>query len=432
MRNFGTFFLLLWIPSLVMQFLSCTTYTDQPAQQQRGEALDRLFCEETNQNKSNIEKYLEGLNIDVRYDDSTGAFYYANQLVVNINDRTALDEIREKYGNPIDSLICPCEDSLILWQYEPSDSIRVEEIVKSTSEQRPEAADFNYLLYSTLTDHYDIESGRVGGSNGADPITIAILDTGLDSTRQEEYPMWISASREQSTDDCDLAGATGWNFVGNNADINDDHGHGTLVADDVVETIEELAKVEAMQGGYELMILKVLDQHGLGNSFRGLCALKFAIQKGADVVNISWGSTHDVALDVRYDPLYATICEANRLFVASKGNDGTKTFNHVISDYPLPNLLAIGGDNRIDFLNPATSLFGASNQHPHLLTAPHKRDSFSGTSFSAAKVSGLASYLMDKHQKKDPGFIIMKIHELTKPVYGSASDCPFKYISLPQ
>jgi len=83
-------------------------------------------------------------------------------------------------------------------------------------------------------------------TQGSSKIVVAVIDTGVDSN----HP--------------DLRGALvpGWNFVGNNADSSDDHGHGTAVAGVVAARSNNHVGGAGICWRCLIMPVKVLDAKG--------------------------------------------------------------------------------------------------------------------------------------------------------------------------
>jgi subtilisin family serine protease len=65
----------------------------------------------------------------------------------------------------------------------------------------------------------------------------------------------------------------------------DDHSHGTHLAGIISKTIRENQPAI----NYQLMALKVMDANGVGNTFDAVCSILYAAEKGAKVINASWG-----------------------------------------------------------------------------------------------------------------------------------------------
>lgn len=143
----------------------------------------------------------------------------------------------------------------------------------------------------------DFQSAWNLGYTGKD-IVIADIDTGIDLTNGA----FMSSINRY------MDGAWDWNFINSTADVQDDNGHGTLTAMELASkamTYKDTAgNLYYAQGGAydaELMTLKVLDGLGWGNNNNIASAITWAVDHGADIINLSLGSA------LPNDQLYAAV-----------------------------------------------------------------------------------------------------------------------------
>lgn len=139
---------------------------------------------------------------------------------------------------------------------------------------------------------------------------VAILDTGL----QLDHPSLSNSLEVLGYDfvDNDLAPEDEANGLDDDADgrVDELYGHGTHVAG-IVHLVAPDAR---------LLPLRVLNSDGRGNNFRTASAIVYAAQRGADVINLSLGTSNQSAL------LRDAVDEAARLgaiTVAAAGNLNT-------------------------------------------------------------------------------------------------------------
>lgn len=106
-------------------------------------------------------------------------------------------------------------------------------------------------------------------TTGSTGVLVAHLDAGIDSN----HP--------------DLAGdfITGWNFVGGNSNVEDDHGHGTWNAG-IISAIFNNANQVAGGCGAKLLVIKVLDSSNLGTTANLANGIMFAADNGAKILNM--------------------------------------------------------------------------------------------------------------------------------------------------
>ena len=168
-----------------------------------------------------------------------------------------------------------------------------------------------------------IENNKVG----KEVVRIAVLDTGIDTdriistsyrwTNQEE-----AASKPNRIDEdhnCYFDDTFGWNFIADNNNVIDDNvgRHGTLVSHYI---INEFANSE--NRAVELMTLKTHDKDGSGDLFASICAIHYAMENGAQIINASWGFYYYQDGPHPYLDYLITnkLREHGILFVAAAGN----------------------------------------------------------------------------------------------------------------
>ncbi|WP_162451361.1 S8 family serine peptidase [Phytoactinopolyspora mesophila] len=137
-------------------------------------------------------------------------------------------------------------------------------------------------------------------------VTVAVLDTGVD----DAHPGLEGQVRAHA------------NFTGaeSAADI---HGHGTHVASLVAGT--GAGADGARQGvapSATLLSAKVLDDDGAGQASWVIAGMEWAVDQGADVVNLSLGGPASDVDDPVVESLEALAEQTGTLFVAAAGNDG--------------------------------------------------------------------------------------------------------------
>lgn len=136
-------------------------------------------------------------------------------------------------------------------------------------------------------------------------ITIAEIDTGIDLN---------------NSDITKNLNAYSWNFVNNSSNVMDDNGHGTFVASEMIAANNGIGLTGASYDS-SLMVLKALDSNGSGSADTICTAIRYAVDHGADVINMSLGggqySGYSSALQYAKDH--------NVLVVMAAGNSGGAT-----------------------------------------------------------------------------------------------------------
>lgn len=171
---------------------------------------------------------------------------------------------------------------------------------------------------------------------GKDTITIAILDTGIDTAQWvSAATLWVNNDKNDGADDdgnCYIDDTNGWNFIGSTNNIKDDNPtlHGSVIAQYIVNEFSH-----STSNFVRLMILKTHDAIGRGDLFTSLCAINYAASKGANIINASWGfyyyydSPHPALSDI----ISNSLASKGILFVAGAGNKTIESDNEAKAVY---------------------------------------------------------------------------------------------------
>jgi serine protease len=146
-------------------------------------------------------------------------------------------------------------------------------------------------------------------------VTIAVLDTGVAYRRFHRTPASPDLQRTRFV--------AGYDFVKNDPYANDRNGHGTHVTSTIAETANNGIGFTGLAYGARIMPVKVLDDRGEGNSSVIARGVRFAVNHGAQIINMSLDFGPDVTRD-QIPELLSAIAYAHRkgvLVVAAAGND---------------------------------------------------------------------------------------------------------------
>lgn len=124
----------------------------------------------------------------------------------------------------------------------------------------------------------NLEAVKRPGGRG---VVVAVLDTGV------AYRSWGKRFR-RSPDFGARQFARGWDFVDNDALPLDENGHGTHVAGTIAERTHNGIGLTGIAYGATLMPVRVLDRHGAGQADAIARGIRFAVDSGADVINMSF------------------------------------------------------------------------------------------------------------------------------------------------
>ncbi|MFC1763021.1 S8 family peptidase [Planctomycetota bacterium] len=159
-------------------------------------------------------------------------------------------------------------------------------------------AELNYLTWAFFVPNdvlypiqWNLHASDRGGINAepgwdihtGDPkVRVAVLDTGV---AYEDFDGFFLAP--------DLSGTRfvpGYDYINNDAHPNDDHGHGTHVAGTIAQSTNNGLGVAGIAFGCSIMPVKILDHKGIGDQFTLARGIHFAVDNGAQVINLSLGS----------------------------------------------------------------------------------------------------------------------------------------------
>ncbi|MGC0333749.1 subtilisin family serine protease [Streptomyces sp. SAI-170] len=201
---------------------------------------------------------------------------------------------------------------------------------------------------------------------------VAVLDTGVDA----DHP------------DLTERVAAAHDFTGSASGSEDHVGHGTHVASTVGGSgAASDGRNKGVAPGTSLLVGKVLDDYGSGQSSWIIAGMQWAVDQGADVASMSLGSSVIGACD---DPMAQAARElgssTRTLFVVAAGNSGPGT-ETVSSPGCVPEVLTVGAVDRDDTTAPFSSRGPVAVTHtlkPEI-AAP-------GVAVSAARAGGRGVY----------------------------------------
>jgi len=120
--------------------------------------------------------------------------------------------------------------------------------------------------------HFD--AANAAGYTGKG-IVIAAIDTGIDMNNKA-----LTGNLSKYS----------WNFLTDDRNLQDDNGHGSFVASEMIATDVGNGVVGAAQGA-ELMVLKALNKNGSGTIANIAKAITYAVDNGANIISMSLGGT---------------------------------------------------------------------------------------------------------------------------------------------
>jgi serine protease len=168
---------------------------------------------------------------------------------------------------------------------------------------------------------------------GGKGVVIAVLDTGV------AYRNWKQFRK--SPDFTNTHFVDPYDFVAGNAYALDREGHGTFVAGMIAESTNNGVGLTGVAYGAKIMPVRVLDADGNGNSQTIARGIRYAVNHGAQVINLSL--EFDITVTASQIPdIISAINFAHRhgvVVVAAAGNDSSQ---HLAYPAAAPAVISVG------------------------------------------------------------------------------------------
>jgi thermitase len=325
----------------------------------------------------------------IKHDDKSESHYIKNEVNVKFRIHPT-KQVLERMAHEINGKILEKLNSTIVFQ---SNELTTSELINFFNRQATvEFAEPNYLYLQNqiglpndflYREQYQWNFPVIqteGGWNitkGDEHIVIAVVDTGVDLDHPDV--------RRRLTN--------GYNVIENNNFPDDDNGHGTHVAGIIASETNNREGVAGITWYNKIMPIKSIGIEGYGTSFDIAKGIIWAVDHGADVINLSLGNyQHSSLLEVAVDYAY----DHNVVLIAAAGNENTSQ-----PSFPAayPQVLGVAA---IDYTGRRAPF---SNYGDYIdVTAPgvqiastffnQQYAALSGTSMASPHVAGLAGLLL--------------------------------------
>lgn len=177
----------------------------------------------------------------------------------------------------------------------------VDGLIDDFSESNEPTPDYDYLSWGVSATGLDEYAANLLERGKNDEVIVAVVDSGVDT----DHPFLKDRL------------IPGYDFVDNDNDPQDEHGHGTYIAGTIVDSTPGMDNIK-------IMPVRVLGASGSG-SYAGVAeGIRYAADNGANVINLGLGASHSDIIDSAVQ--YAI----NRkiTIVTSSGNDSDDVANH--------------------------------------------------------------------------------------------------------
>ncbi|MBI2410484.1 MAG: S8 family serine peptidase [Candidatus Kerfeldbacteria bacterium] len=245
-------------------------------------------------------------------------------------------------------------------------------------------------------------------------ILVAIIDTGADIDHEDlDANFW-----HPNNDDCVINGVFtnggcpngGYDIINGDNNPNDDNGHGTHVTG-ILAAEDNATGVVGVAPSADIMAIKVLDADGAGDYADIIDGIDFAIDNGADIINMSLGAMSTGTILQDFQEAINDAEAAGIPVIAASGNYAS---NVQFIPASLESVIAVGAvqettsqDNPDTDYNTRHAYF--SNWGKVTVAAPGSRinsttndgsysgDTWDGTSMAAPHVAGVVALLKQKN-----------------------------------
>ncbi|MAE97053.1 MAG: hypothetical protein CL910_20575 [Deltaproteobacteria bacterium] len=285
---------------------------------------------------------------------------------------------------------------------------------------------------------------------GGEPVLVAILDSGIDWLHPDlpADRVWRNPKERFNGLDDDGNGYVddriGWDFVAGRPDPWDDVGHGTHVAGLIAARTDNDLGIAGLSASARILPLKVLGASGRGRASHVVAALDYATAQGARVINLSLGGEALTALE-KAGIERATA--AGAVVVVAAGNGSRPTGLLGVGQVPGVIVVAATGRNRVraPFSNfgsdvglaaPGVDILSLRARGSDLIRVSGAAGPAgaavvgaegaylraSGTSFSAALVSGVAARMLAARSSLTPVQVVRMLRQSARDVAPAGVD----------
>ena len=226
------------------------------------------------------------------------------------------------------------------------------------------------------------------GYNG-NGVVVAVVDSGVDYNHIDiAGSMWDGGANYPNH---------GWDMCHDDNDPMDDYCHGTHVAG-IIAGQGNAGTQTGIAPGAKIMAIKVLDDTGYGSDSDLISGVHFAMNHGADIINLSLGDP-DIGPSMVYRDLFVSVQQAGMVASVAAGNVGDTQYT-----YAVPNNVECPGNCPPPWLHPdQVNLISGGTSGVICVGATDSNDSH--CSFSSVGPVNWPDYPYQNGDASQPGLI---------------------------
>ena len=271
--------------------------------------------------------------------DKKAFCYTSQQKVVDFLNDNSVEQIRQFWS--FNGLSCVASDEIVSQLAERQDVAyiyrdemrkMIPDIVEAQSVETRDMAWHVEKVNAPDVWNYNGSTGYTG-----DGVIVAVIDSGVDYNHVDiAGSMWNGGTEFPHH---------GIDIVNNDDDPMDEHCHGTHVAG-IIAGQGNAGIQTGVAPGAKIMAIRVLDESGYGTDEYVITGIEFALEQGADIINISAGDQGCGPVGF-YRDLFSTVKDAGVVASVAAGNDGAVQYT-----YPVPINVEAPGNCPPPWLHP--------------------------------------------------------------------------------
>lgn len=419
---------------------------------------NELVIDYTKVSQESIEKYADSIEIDKenKTDDQifreTMEYQVRTYLEAEVYNLFTLDTVGGAFSTENDEFIqCVCGTNL--YTYRNETLVFKEHEPQTSSSQSPPQKESDIqlnLIFQTKFNNQKNLKPAEPGNNSQNSKVVAFLDSGVSDLINYKTLYFADSNLDDCVQDSALHGYN-FTFEGNQRDITDRDGHGTLTILSFLEAIEKLdgKGMNIKPDDFQILPVKVIDSCGFGSTFSLACGIYYAQARDAEIINISLGYIYEdtIILNALDTIARDTSKRQKTLVVCSAGNKSLELGednSHFPSQYAesLPNVFEVGAmcsNVKSTVHNPMLAEYSNfrnkmkveyGNNAQMLSTSLPDSCSVNGTSFAAPRFSAGVLYYLLKNSSSSTS-VPIDTSTFTKPTFKVIDKCYYSITDNP-